>query len=57
MSTRKSEALPVKQILQDHHLENEEQAEVGLVSGDVVALVSHFAKSKPGQSFLKASKK
>lgn len=57
MSTRKSEALPVKRILQDHHLENEEQAEVGLVSGDVDTLVSHCAKSKPGQSFLKASKK
>lgn len=50
MSMRKSESLPVKQILQDHHLENEEQAEAGLASRDGDASASHyFAKSKAGQ--------
>lgn len=51
MSVRRSESLPVKQILQDHHLENEEHAEVGLISGDAGISVSHFAESKPGQCF------
>lgn len=52
MSMRKSESLPVKQILQDYHVENEEQAEVGLVSGDEDTSVSHyFAKSKAEQFF------
>jgi len=56
---RKSESLPVKPILQHHHLEDEEQAEVGLVSGDRDTSVSHYlAKSKPGQFlFLKHEKK
>lgn len=49
---RKSESHPVKQILQDHQLENEEHAEVGLVSGDADMAGSHyFAHGKSGQCF------
>lgn len=51
---RKSESLPVKQILQVYHLEKEEHAEKGLVSGDADISVSHyFAKRKPGHCFQK----
>lgn len=52
-SLRKSENLPVKQILQVHHVEKEKHAEQGLVSGDADISVSHFAKSKPGHCFQK----
>lgn len=52
-SIRKSESLPVKQILQVHHLGKEEHAEQGLFSGDADISASHFAKSKPGHCFQK----
>lgn len=54
MRKRKSESLSAKQILQVHHLEKEEHAEQGLVSGDADISVSHyFAKRKPGHCFQK----
>lgn len=51
VSTRASDSPPVKPILQDHHLENEQHAEVGWVSGDADPSVRIIISQRAQQNY------